>query len=181
MSALHRDVGRYIRISLVALVSVIVGLCVPVGTRAEPETPKRFFNGKYSAAQPQLCDDESHSHGSFYPSEPGLLHVNVSPQWVELHVAPPGFTRIIEMEPTGHPSRGITHYQYAGMGKWEENTLVVETKGPATPLWYVDAPVSALLETFSFQGHTLTYEAWSSLRKTPRGRPLVSVALSRCD
>jgi hypothetical protein len=172
--AFNSDVRRFFRATLVPLAMVTASALFPVATGTAAEGSRARLSGIYMS---EPCD--SHRHGS--DTTELALSVRISPEAMELHVGPDGTTRIIEMEPTGGLSRGITHYRYVGMGKWEGNTLVVETRGPVSPMWYLDAPVSALRETFSFADDVLTYEAWPTLRKVPNSRPIVSVALGKCE
>jgi len=172
MCALHGDVRRCFRGALVPVAMVTASAFFPVATGAA-EGSRARLSGIYMS---EPCD--AHRHGSDTTEQ--ALGVRISPVAIELY-APDGTTRIIEMEPTGDPSRGITHYRYIGMGKWEENTLVVETRGPVSPLWYFEAPVSALRETFTFTDDSLTYEAWPTLRKVPHSRPIIQAVLNKCE
>jgi hypothetical protein len=159
---------------------MVAGVLLNITTYASPEGFRTSLTGSYTSADPsEPCASETRYDNASGPQD-RALHVTVSPESVVLRVAPMPTTRIIHVQSPEHPSRGAAHYMYAGLGRWEGRTLIVDTKGPAIPLWNVDPPVRALREVFSFSDRTLIYRAWASLRNTPSAPPIVEATLRRC-
>src|SRR5262245_10271212 len=172
MCVLRGDVRRFFRAALAPVAMVSASAFFPFTTGAA-EDPRARLSGMYMSMS---CD--AHRHG--FDRTELALGVRISPDAMELS-EPNGTTRIVEIAPTGDPSRGITHYRHVGMGKWEQNTLVVDTRGPVLALWYFEAPLSALRETFTFTDDSLTYEAWPTLRNVPYSRPIMQAVLNKCE
>jgi hypothetical protein len=95
-----------------------------------------------------------------------------------------GGTRVIHIEAPRHVQpNGSIHL--SGLGHWVDETLVVDTDMPATPLWAMAPPppnVLALTERFELIGKGyLRYEASYRYRDEGVEEEAVSVVLARCE
>ncbi|MGH9238992.1 MAG: hypothetical protein ACRD3G_13210 [Vicinamibacterales bacterium] len=101
---------------------------------------------------------------------------------ISLRVAPSGAFRVVPIEKRDSSPRHSTRRN--GLARWEGDALVVETPGPAFPLWgdpQAAVPGSRLTESFArIANGGLIYRAWYALPDDEGPREPFEIRLAKC-